>query len=904
MVKRFRTEAKTTANIQHDNIITVYEIGEVEGQHFYSMQYIEGRTLSELLKASPLASHKAATLLKAVAEGVHFAHQANVLHRDLKPANIMIDANDRPYVMDFGLAKTTDESAYLTQTGTFLGSVAYVSPEQARDPASVTASGDVYSLGAILYAALVGKAPFVAEQPMEVLRQLQEADPVPPRKINPTIPRDLDTICLKCLEKIPGRRYTSAKALADDLELFLDNKPIRARRATVLEHGWRWMARNVAVSVLVGLSVLLLAGLLVANALNARHTNKIARDAKVEQLATIERSAVAGLIAQLREYDQSALLPEIKSRFSNAGNDSAKLRYALAMCHIDDDLHKFVTDYARSASPEEVELIRSRSIVPNPEIEAHWAVVNGSVSLPDHVLRSASVLAGLDPQNPNWQKIESRLIDILFDQNAYSANQWLNLLKPVLPTFEKSFATICTSEEQPERKPLAAAALSEIHEADPTALVGLIGQAEPGIFEVFFEKLKTSPQVDSLLDQAIKNNIRRDEPEPAEWANLCICRIRMGKLSIVDALSQTNDVVLRTMLSLRLGSCRSDILRIADALNQTEDDKISRHLICALGYYSDQNSKYRFQNGSKKKLANFLTHPNAGIRSAAEWVMRRWELPILSKGDSYRLNAAPRWSRNWYFTPHGHMMVAIRERSDYLPPIRKRLEDDPEPRGTPAFEFTPYAISAYEVTKQQYETFLDEAAPMAAEGKFLMPRIVFRHEKRFGPDDDSPANFVSFDLAASYCNWLSLKEGIPVDQWCFERVDNSMILVPDFHLKSGYRLPTEFEWENASGREFELIGNDEVARAVANLDYGTKPASIRVGQLMPNEMGLFDCYGNIYEWCIRDDDTQIKSQTLRGSSCFNDVELAGDPVRDLSSTSWAKRFYGFRIVCIFQPTEN
>ena len=296
-VRRFRREAEAAASLQHPNIVAVYEVGEIEGQQFFSMELVEGKNLAEHLREQPLPARRAATWLKTIAEAVHYAHQRGVLHRDLKPSNILLDAVEQPRITDFGLAKwfvvppsggshsaqassqsrradqaqpepaeagTTSE---LTATGQAFGSPTYMSPEQAAGKHSALGpSSDVYSLGAILYQMLTGRPPFQAETLHQILLQVQGADPVAPQLLNPSVPSDLQTICLKCLEKEPAKRFQSGAELADELGRFLRNEPIRARPVGQAEKLWRWCARNpklagalgaLAAALVVGVSGIL-----------------------------------------------------------------------------------------------------------------------------------------------------------------------------------------------------------------------------------------------------------------------------------------------------------------------------------------------------------------------------------------------------------------------------------------------------------------------------------------------------------------------------------------------------------------------------------------------------------------------------------------------------------------------
>ncbi len=253
-LKRFRAEAEAAASLDHPNIVPIYEVGEHEHIPYFSMKFIRGGSLSQRIGEFRDDLKVAARMLMKIARAVHYAHQRGLLHRDLKPGNILLDEAGRPHVTDFGLAKRVIEDIRLTQTGDILGTPAYMPPEQASAQPLTTAA-DVYSLGAILYEMLTGAPPFQAETKLALLLKVKGEDPPSPRRLNPHIDRDLETICLKCLEKEPSKRYASADALAEDLQHWLSAEPIRARPSTLTARGLKWARRRPALASLCALLI-------------------------------------------------------------------------------------------------------------------------------------------------------------------------------------------------------------------------------------------------------------------------------------------------------------------------------------------------------------------------------------------------------------------------------------------------------------------------------------------------------------------------------------------------------------------------------------------------------------------------------------------------------------------------
>jgi tRNA A-37 threonylcarbamoyl transferase component Bud32 len=252
-VDRFYIEAEASANLRHPNIVGVYEVGEAEGQHYFSMDYIDGQSLADLVRENALAPRRAAGYVKTISEAMHYAHQEGILHRDLKPSNVLVDRKNQPLVTDFGLAKRTEGQSQLTMSGTIVGTPAYMPPEQASGKLDlISVRSDVYSLGAILYELLTSRPPFAAANPFETIKQVLEIEPVSPQTLNPNVPADLDTICLKCLQKEPDRRYATAQELVDELQRYLDGAPILARPVGPAERFRRWCRRNPKIAISAG----------------------------------------------------------------------------------------------------------------------------------------------------------------------------------------------------------------------------------------------------------------------------------------------------------------------------------------------------------------------------------------------------------------------------------------------------------------------------------------------------------------------------------------------------------------------------------------------------------------------------------------------------------------------------
>jgi predicted Ser/Thr protein kinase len=288
---RFRTEAEAVAQLQHPNIVAVHDIGECDGLPFFSLEFVEGGSLERKLNRTAQRPTEAAALVETLARAMHVAHQRGIIHRDLKPANILLTPDGMPKIADFGLAKRLEDQRNQTQNGCVMGTPGYMAPEQAAGRSQdVGPAADVYALGAILYDALTGRPPFKGATVLDTLAQVLHNEPVPPSRLQPSIPRDLETVCLKCLHKEPRKRYASALELAEDLRRYRNGEPILARPMGRAERLWRWCGRNpVAASLLLTVTLGSAAGMWYLSRLSQSLVRMTALEGAAQQTETFDR---------------------------------------------------------------------------------------------------------------------------------------------------------------------------------------------------------------------------------------------------------------------------------------------------------------------------------------------------------------------------------------------------------------------------------------------------------------------------------------------------------------------------------------------------------------------------------------------------------------------------------------
>jgi WD40 repeat protein len=336
---RFRQEAEAVVQLRHPNVVQIYDVGEAGGRPYIALEYVEQGSLVHRLHGDPQPLEPAVALVETLARTIHYAHEKGIIHRDLKPANVLLGHDGIPKITDFGLAKRLDASGTGTRSGEVLGTPSYMAPEQAnRHAAQVRAPADVYALGAILYEMLTGRPPFKGATPLDTVLQVLHDEPVPPRRLRPQVPRDLETICLKCLNKEPHRRYVTALALADDLRNYRRGAPIHARPVGPLERGWKW-ARRRPLSAGLAVGILLVAVLGFAGVTWQWQEARLARDVALEEKGLKEEqrrqaeNARRQEAAQRRRATMSLYFSLVaQSQLQWRVNDLAGARHSLALC--------------------------------------------------------------------------------------------------------------------------------------------------------------------------------------------------------------------------------------------------------------------------------------------------------------------------------------------------------------------------------------------------------------------------------------------------------------------------------------------------------------------------------------------------------------------------------------------
>jgi serine/threonine protein kinase/formylglycine-generating enzyme required for sulfatase activity len=958
---RFLAEGEVIAQLQHPHIVPIYEIGQHAGLPYFALEYQEGGSLDSKLQGAPLPPPTAARLLELLARAIHAAHQRGIIHRDLKPANVLLVRSERPEavllgndvsgratyepkITDFGLAKRLTSTvtpssgegweAGLTESGAIVGTPSYMAPEQAGGRIrEVGPPADIYALGALLYELLTGRPPFKAPTVHETLTQVLSQEPVPPAQLQPQVPRDLETICLKCLQKDPAKRYASALALAEDLHRFQLGHPIHARSVTALERGWRWCRRNPVVAgllvVVIGMAATALTGILWGYGAAVRERNRARsaeaqaqaeRDAaleanrrrvrtQVEQLGTASPQAIPALLTALEE-EREAILPQVRQLWADPHADRRRrMRAGLGLLPADpgavrDELAAWLLE---ADDPAEVLLVRNALVPYRQDLrERFWAAAEEErPDRRDARFRALVSLAAFDPDGDRWAALAPAATEQLLSANALHLGTWVEGLRPVRVALMEPLGKWFRTAPSPEQRKTAAQVLADYADDQPENLARLLADADERQFAVLFPRLRAHDSAADLLERQLREQAGTKAHEVA-WARrqatVAAALLRLGRPEQVwSMLRHSENLTRRSYLVQRFAPLGVEARLLVERLEAEPDVTARRALILALGDYGRDTEL--FPEALRQRLVPRLldwyhSDPDPGVHSAIDWLLRHgregpqpraldwgqaaaleaidWDLgprrmcelavgmvggtpqqPLqclagLALSATGELAGPRDAGRRWYVNGQGQTLVRLNG------PVAFDMGSPDDEPGHYAHEARHrrqisrnFALATKPVTVAQWRRFLR-----------AHPEVRHYYTHKWSPDPNGPIITVTWYQAAQYCRWLSEQEGIPEDQMCYPPVEEietcqkggrPLKLPADFLARTGYRLPTEAEWEYACraqsrtaryyGSGVELLGR--YAWYLQNALDRTWP----VGQKRPNDFGFFDLHGNVWNWC-------------------------------------------------------
>jgi len=946
-VRRFYSEAEAAASLDHPNIVPVYEVGEFEGNHFFSMAFVDGSSLYQSLSQGPMKPEDAAKLMRTVSLAVQFAHDQGVIHRDLKPSNILLDRDGRPRISDFGLAKRITDETGITVSGDVLGTPSFMPPEQAAGKINAVGfRSDVYSLGAILYSCLSGRPPFQSASHVDTLRQVIDCEPVALRRLNPAIPRDLETATHHCLEKSMSRRYESPKALADDLDRFLAGAPISARPINSLERGFRWCRNHPA-------QVLNIAGLIVIFAgaiagwlfLRARESEVAAVENAVsllEQLNVASVNELPKVVQLVQKEPRTKKLLDAQYQ-SSQQNSALRYRAAISLLPVDANCVNDVCSAWINVSWSEWVWIRDQlSSYPDRVFQWTMGFDTDKVARLDEAqhakYEAVSVVADLyssessnrltkTSKSIDSERVVSTLLDELRrdpSQMSAAANAFFPARDQLGPSLSKRMDYSLASGELDAS--IAASLTAELFGDEPEKIFEYGWNAKSEVLAILFGNLKnpkfTQQQLRKILDStshggswAESNALDRRRAIAATilfklgdydsvWPLLCHQTnpsVRSLMMEWIPLVERSPAVVLSKLRSLLLNRPRHCEARMSDNKSQVttpnlwlfdEETSQLRALLQILGNYPIASVQRMVDEPFWTSIeSRFEIDPDPGIHASCEWLLRRHGRPSIDEtNDRLQNQRSPR--TDWFVNSNGHVMAIINGPIEFTAGADRK---DPDRDAGTTIDPIDGSSESWSEDDQRVIR-IPRSLEIALHETRLYQLNEFDkhfhvlHNKTLGPTRDHPACKVSWHKAAAYCNWLSIQEGIPEHQRCFIPIDDTdeMRVAPDYLHRIGYRLPTEAEWEyvcRAGTLTRRYFGEtDELLDRNTWYMVNSREKILAIpGSLKPNELGLFETLGNVAEWCI--DDFDVRTPGMRNKKYDVESPSNSNPERILRGGS-------------------
>jgi len=842
-LKSFFEEARVLASLDHPHIVPIYDVGnsDIEGVFFVS-KFIDGVSLAQKIKHGGCSVDDAVTMIFLVAEALGHAHEKGVVHRDIKPDNILIDQMGKPHVADFGLALKVE---FLNTNSGFNGTPAYMSPEQAGGKGyQVDCRSDIFSLGVVFYELITGERPFTGANLGEIIKKVVQAEVVPPSRINPNIPKEIEQICLKALCKNRDDRYASATEFSSDLQSISDMRK-NFSNSKKIGANYNWFSILLASSAIF----LCLSVWLIHRGYEADLNGKA--KAMVSGVLFAEGKALANALEKSDELISRTSLIYIQELAGLDITDPRRVNAILGLGGLDPILNNELCNQMLKVSVPNFLVIRKR-LDPFKQSLIDIVVKKLGKADADELLRIGGALALWDPDNNELKKHIPKITEKLITENKLLLMDWIEVYRPLGEIlYPLLMSKLAGNEVNTSRNYFATALCCDFARNNCSQLFDLMEISDPHNAYLILEKMV--PLKNEVLQLA--KNIRLVNAEKLSFEQdlkfydrqgiASAIQISLGEDAGFTVFSLSSDPTSKSKCLVMLGCLNVLPSRIMEKINSTSDVSSKKLMVISLGDLNldlvDLDIK---KNWERNFLERYQTDPDAGLHSALDWLLRkRWGLEKECDRIVESLKSKINPDKKWFINSIGQTFVVVDG-----PALFTMGSPHDEPLRYEGEEFHSRLISK-SIAVSQKEVTISE---------FLSLIPDQRYTEKYAKTPDTAMSCISWYDCARYCNLLTEKEFtkedciyVPYDAGLYEQ---GMRIVNDPLKKKGYRMPTEAEFEffhrGGSTKSFNFGSDTRLLDRYSFYAENSKNQLWPVGTLRPNEFGLFDTGGNAFEWCL------------------------------------------------------